>query len=140
MNDGGEGRFQNRYERRFRHLGERYQPAQDAPRAGEAVLSQSLNSTIRMSGRTRAAGPCSRMNETSPSGLAKELSRNAITTPFGPASIFSIGPPAQRLDLHRLQQVLDLGRRRPELVDHLCAERVNFALVVELGPILPPNP
>ncbi len=47
--------------------------------------------------------------------------------------LLDIGPPAQRLDGHDLEQVLDLLRQRPEAVDQFGAEGVDLALVLEVG-------
>src|SRR5262249_8450353 len=59
------------------------------PRRRGWGFSQSSKKPTLMSGRTGGAGRRSRMNATSRSGLAKVLSRNDTTAPFGPVSIFS---------------------------------------------------
>ena len=48
-------------------------------------------------------------------------------TPFGPASTFlDMRLPAQSLDRDQLHQLLDFARQRPETVDHLRRETLNF--------------
>ena len=44
-----------------------------------------------------------------------------------------IGAPAQRFDRHHLQQIFDLVWEPAEAVDELCGERLDGALVLDLG-------
>ena len=77
--------------RRLGGLGDPHQVAQDRRRALEALLGllPVVEEHDLHVGPHARAGPCSRMKATSRSGLAKVLSRNDSTAPFGPASIFS---------------------------------------------------
>ena len=82
--------------------------------------------------------PCRRsllaMKAISPSGLAKMLSRNDSTAPFGPASICStLARRHSDLMATILQQVLDLVRQRSEAVDQLGAEGLDLLLVLDVG-------
>ena len=68
------------------------------------------------------------------SGLAKVLSRNVTTAPFGPASIFSTLAWRQNDLMATIwRQVLDLDRQRTEAIGHFGAERFDLALVLDLG-------
>src|SRR6187200_1333569 len=69
--------------------------------------SQSAKNTTFISGRTRAARPCSWMKATRRSGLANRFSRNEIIAPF-------------------------LGQRSKP-VNQLGAERLDVALLVDVG-------
>ena len=54
-----------------------------APLSRSSGVSQSSKKTTRMSGRTRAAGPCSRMKPTSRTGSVRFYFNHLFDYPFG---------------------------------------------------------